>query len=560
MMPTLGLYGIQDRQDHARPLETHDHGLCLTASGEVVWALELERHTRRKHDNHLPRHLEALLRPGDASLPREFRVALVDSFVGRAFVSTGGLWRFEPNGRWRLTSRPQRGLGHVHHRDVETWMVPHELAHLGACLPFYGNFEEGALCVHIDGGASRSSVSVWLHRERRFQKLHSSWQLFEAVTRFANNNLVQAMTGHAWFDHQAVPGKLMALASYGRAEPEVLAWLRRNDWFRDIRERLDIPTQAAREAFGWTGEWAWGDPLVRAIAACVQAEFTGQVLRLLEHWQRRTGARSLYLSGGAALNIVLNDLLATSGLFASVRVPPCASDSGLALGAAALVDFLDGADIQPQGPFLQRFGCDVALARSDESAGRAAALLAAGHVLAVCQGAGESGPRALGHRSLLALPTEALRARVSETMKGREPYRPVAPMALPSEADRLFEGRPSGSELARFMLRSFPATEECRRRAPGVVHVDGTARVQVVPEQEPEFAWLRSVLERLRAEYAVPCLLNTSFNGRGEPLVHTRGDALNAAKRLEVDTLVLGDELVSFGEVAAPRRSVQGAG
>ena len=79
--------------------------------------------------------------------------------------------------------------------------------------------------------------------------------------------------------------------------------------------------------------------------------------------------------------------------------------------------------------------------------------------------------------------------------------------------------------------------------APGVVHVDGTARVQVVPEQGREFAWLRSVLELLRLEYGVPCLINTSFNGRGEPLVHTREDALQAAKRLGVDALVLGDEL-----------------
>jgi carbamoyltransferase len=129
-------------------------------------------------------------------------------------------------------------------------------------------------------------------------------------------------------------------------------------------------------------------------------------------------------------------------------------------------------------------------------------------------------------------------------MKGREPYRPVAPIALPEEADRLFEGRPSSSELARFMLRSFPATEECRRLAPGVVHVDGTARVQVVPEHEPELAWLRHVLELLRREHSVPCLINTSFNGRGEPLVHTRQDALATARRLGVDALVLGDELM----------------
>ncbi len=546
MKPTLGLYGIQDRQDHARPMETHDHGLCLTSRGEVLWSVELERLTRRKHDNHLPRHLDTLVRPGDAALPRDFRIAQVDSFVGRAFVSSQGLWRLEPDGPWRLSSRLRRGLGHVHHRPVETWMVPHELAHLGACLPFYGNFEEGALCVHLDGGASRSSVSVWRHEGRRLRKLHASWHLFEPVTRFANNNLVQAMTGHTWTEHQAIPGKLMALASYGRAEPEVLAWLKRNDWFRDIREHLEVPTRSAHEAFGWSGTWTWTDPLVRTIAACVQEDFTTQVMGFLERWQRRTGARCLYLSGGAALNIVLNDALLRSGLFETVRVPPCATDSGLALGAATLLDYLSGADIRPAGPFLQRFGCDVAPGTGDGLVQRAAAQLASGRVLALCQGAGESGPRALGHRSLLALPTEALRTRVSEQMKRREPYRPVAPIALAEEADRLFEGQPSRCELARYMLRGFTATAECRRVAPGVVHVDGTARLQVVGAADPELAWLRAVLECLRQEHGVPCLINTSFNGAGEPLVHTRQEALEAARRLGVDDLVLGSEWLAL--------------
>lgn len=545
MKPTLGLYGIQDRQDHARPMETHDHGLCLTDHGEVLWSFELERLTRRKHDNHLPRHLDGLLRPGEGVLPRDFRIAMVDSFVGRSFVSAQGLWRIEPDSRWILSSRLRKGLGHVHHREVETWMVPHELAHLGACLPFYGNFEEDALCVHVDGGASRSSVSAWLHRGRRLHKLHGSWDLVKEVTRFANNNLVQAMTGHSWTDHQAVPGKLMALASYARATPEVLAWLHHHEWFSDIRGQLDVPTRAARDAFGWTGSWTWEDPLVRTIAACVQETFTERVLAFLEHWQRQTGARCLYLSGGAALNIVLNDTLVARGLFEKVRVPPCATDSGLALGAAALLDFLSGAEVRPQGPFLQRFGCDVKLSSRDELVRQAATQLAAGRVLAVCQGAGESGPRALGHRSLLALPTEALRTRVSEHIKKREPYRPVAPVMLSREADRLFLGRPSQCELARFMLRSFPATDECRRVAPGVVHVDGTARLQVIGENESELRWLHDVLDLLHREHAVPCLINTSFNGPGEPLVHTRQDALAAARRLDVDGLILGDQFLS---------------
>lgn len=551
MLPTLGIYGIQDRQDHARPMETHDHGICLLTDGVVDWAIELERLTRRKHDNRLPRYLDDLLTPGDSRLPLDFRVAWVDSFVGRSLISAKGLWRFEANERWKLDHAPVRAMGHVHHRDIEAWRVPHELAHVGACLPFYGPFEDGALCVHIDGGASRSNVSVWLHNKRRFRRLHHSWKLSSAVTNFANNHLVQAMLGHRWVDHQACPGKLMALAACSRPDAEVGKWLVRHDWFRNIGENLDVPTSAAREAFGWNGNWVWQDPLVQTIAACVQAELCERVIRLLHHWKRRTNARVLYSSGGAALNISINDAIVKSGLFDVVRVPPCASDSGLALGAAALLEHVNGVDVRPQGPFLQRFGCDMTTADDPEIIQRMTECLMAGGIVAVAQGAGECGPRALGHRAILARPTMENKVRVSERIKRREPYRPVAPVVLRKEANRLFEGSPDRCPLARFMLRSFRAKASCFELAPGVVHVDGTARVQVVDERDRDLGLLRAVLEQLADVHGVPCLILTSFNGPGEPMVHTRSDAVSTAQRLGVDALVVDNEFLQWGNDAS---------
>jgi carbamoyltransferase len=152
----------------------------------------------------------------------------------------------------------------------------------------------------------------------------------------------------------------------------------------------------------------------------------------------------------------------------------------------------------------------------------------------------EYGPRALGHRSILADPrTKAMFERVNLRVKRREPFRPLAPVVRLEDLPRFVE-RPVPSP---WMLLTFPVREEMRARVPAVVHADGSARVQTVTAaQEPS---LHRLLGLFGERAGVPCLMNTSFNARGEPVVATAADAVAAFRAMDLDALVLGPFLVT---------------
>jgi carbamoyltransferase len=158
-------------------------------------------------------------------------------------------------------------------------------------------------------------------------------------------------------------------------------------------------------------------------------------------------------------------------------------------------------------------------------------------------GACEFGPRALGHRSILAAPhSRATRDRINRDIKYREEFRPFAPVVTREEADTFFELPPGGARLSRFMSGVFPVRREWRDRLAAVTHVDGTARVQTVEAaMNPRF---HALLEAYGARSGVPVLLNTSFNLSGEPIVNQAVEGYSAFRRTGLDVLVAGDALV----------------
>jgi carbamoyltransferase len=165
--------------------------------------------------------------------------------------------------------------------------------------------------------------------------------------------------------------------------------------------------------------------------------------------------------------------------------------------------------------------------------------LAAGLVVGWMDGALELGPRALGHRSILAAPhTVAMRDRLNRDIKFREEFRPFAPVVSIESADRYFELPPGGARLARFMSGVFPVREEWRQRLAAVTHVDGTARVQVLEhDMAPR---LHKLLEAYGRRTGIPVLLNTSFNLAGEPIVNRVVEGYTTFRRSGIDVLVAG--------------------
>lgn len=527
MRPIVGVYGVADPSGAALPAWTHDHGVAVLR-GRRVDVLQLERLTRVRHDNRLDAHLGAALELLGVSSSDCPRFALADACVGGGFRDADGVLVVEDAAPGSLVDAPIPVRGTFWAGGAEAWQVPHELAHVGAAWPYCGGFRADDLLVHVDGRASRSSASVWQWRSGRFVLLDATYVLDDAVNDFATSHLAQRLVGHTWREFLSVPGKLMGLAAWGHSSPELRAWLAAHDWFRDLRGDPDVLDRAVRARWGEAASLAPSGALGRDIAATIQARFSDEVSAYVLGWQQRTGARRLVLSGGAALNIVTNVELALQGSFVDVCVPPCCGDDGLALGAAVVLALHLGEEVSQQEAWLQGWG-DVPVG-APPCAADVARRLAEGEVVATCIGPAEVGPRSLGARSLLAAPSVAGRDLVSLRLKGRESYRPVAPLVHPERVAELAPDALRAPTLARWMLGAFDVAPTWATEVPGVVHADGTARVQVVDGESPVAAWHRDLLDALWTRHGIPCCINTSFNQRGEPLVHTVARARELAK------------------------------
>lgn len=548
-MLTIGLYGIQDTDRGEALNQVHDHALAVMRDGRVEAVLQLERETRRKHDNRLGEFLPDLLSrhvaPGEP-----VRFASVNSFAGSAFASADGSLRIEPDETVHVRAEPHRGRvrwlpNGERPRDATGSIVSHEIAHVASILPFVGAFEPNSLLVHIDGGASDSASSFWSWDGHRAELLDCSWdRLKRAVNNFNSSPLARALLGLQPEDHLSMPGKLMGYAGHGEARPALVDWLLENEWFLEHDGNPGDLLARINRRFGTRlREFDPHEPLFSDMAATIQAWFEEQVVEAISSFAHRSQARHLYYAGGAALNIGANVRLERSGLFESVHVPPCPSDAGLALGAAAWVEYRETGRLTVHDAFLQSWGMPSKPAPLD-SIPEVARVLAEGGIVGLCDGAGEVGPRALGHRSILArADSVSLRQRVSETIKRREWYRPIAPVVTEEVALKAFGAEVAASSLARIMLGGYRPKPGWGRAFEGVLHRDGTVRVQVVGRKDPEPRYLRHLLDTLRERHDVPALLNTSFNGPGEPIVHRHDEAVSAARRLGLDAVVVHGSL-----------------
>ncbi len=241
-------------------------------------------------------------------------------------------------------------------------------------------------------------------------------------------------------------------------------------------------------------------------------------------------------------------------------VPPAPGDAGCALGAALYADrvhFGNPWREVPDHPFwgpeaqpaeLSRLASEDGLpsehASEAELLARVADELCAGRIVGWVDGPCELGPRALGHRSILAAPNDAaMRDKLNRSIKFREEFRPFAPAVPIESASRYFDLPPGGERLGRFMSGVFPVRREWRDRLAAVTHVDGTARVQTVDRaMAPRF---HALLEEMGRRTGVPVLLNTSFNLAGEPIVNRAAEAYSTFRRSGIDLLVCGPVLLA---------------
>ncbi|WP_433362575.1 carbamoyltransferase family protein [Actinoplanes sp. CA-142083] len=520
----------------------HDPAAALIVDGRVVAAAEEERFSRRKHGKRpvpfaaweLPELAaawclsEAGLTPGEVD-------AVAYSFDPGLTRDLDELGVTDPSDHMRVDyarRAPQFLATALPGLDPDrVKFVPHHVAH--AASAGLSVAEDNVVLV-LDGRGEVASHLAGVYRGGelsvlRAQELpHSLGLLYEDLTR------------HLGFLHSSDEYKVMALASYGR--PRFL------DMFRELVrptgdggftvERIDwTALTKPRTADGELTE-AHAD-----LASSVQARLE-EVMLDLARWtfDAAGGPSTLTMAGGTALNCVANARIAAEGPFERVWVQPAAGDSGTALGAALALGkepsvFTTAAlgrgwsDDELEAE-LRRAA--LPYERPASIAAEAARVLAANGIVAWYQGRSEYGPRALGHRSLLAHPGDQDTQRRMNDVKGREQFRPIAPMVRAERFGEIFEGV-CPSPYMLFVHRVKP---DWRDRIPAVTHVDGTARVQTVDgETEPLVAEMLAEFDRLTG---LPVVVNTSLNTAGRPMVDTPREAMELFGSAPVDMLAMG--------------------
>lgn len=535
----------------------HDPAAALVVDGEVVAAAEEERFSRRKHGKQavpfstweLPEASarwcleQAGIRPSDLD-------AVAYSYDPELLPDPGSNVTaddWEPLRTLYARKAPSFACSSLPGLDeTKVRFVPHHVAHAASGC-FAAPFPDSSVLV-LDGRGEVAShlagrcVGGELHVLRTQELPHSLGLMYEALTE------------HLGFRRSSDEYKVMAMAAY--AEPR---WL---DTFRElihptgdggfVVEQIDWPSFAPKvqKSESWTTAHA-------QLAASVQKRLEEVLLDLCRWLHNETGDRVLTMAGGVALNCVANSRLLREGPFEEIWVQPAAGDAGTALGGALWTARELGDETLPiPGAALGRSWSDselelclkeaqVRYSKPRDIADEAADLLSVGGVIAWYQGASEYGPRALGHRSLLASPERRETLHRLNEIKGREQFRPVAPMVTLERAHEIFDG-PLPSPYMLFTHNVRPGWQE---RIPAVVHVDGSARAQTVDRtEEPLVHDLLCAFER---RTGLPVVVNTSLNTAGRPMVDSPRDALECFGSAPVDALAIGPFLVRRAQLAS---------
>ena len=528
----------------------HDPAAALIVDGRIVAAAEEERFSRRKHGKRpvpfsaweLPEKSAAWCLESAGLKPADLDVVAY-SYDPAQCRPAGTLGLDDPWDHLRISYAEQApqflaealpgldpsAVRYVRHHEAHA-------ASAGLAAPF------GDASVLVCDGRGEAASHLAGHYAGGGLEVLASQALPHSLGLF-----YEQATSHLGFLHSSDEYKVMALASYGTPR-----------FARDLGRRV-YPDGAGgfrTEVVDWDSlvkRRAAGEPLTSEqadLAASVQ-RVTEDVLLDLARWLHgRTGGRDLAMAGGVALNCVANSRLHREGPFDRIWVQPAAGDAGTALGAALQVASAAGETVLPMpGACLGRGWTDDELEawlrtarwpyeRPASVAAEVAAELAADRIVAWFQGRSEFGPRALGSRSLLAHPGRRANLDRLNAVKGREEFRPVAPMVLADRAAGIFHG-PLPSPYMLFVHTVDPAWRE---KIPAVVHVDGTARVQTVDRSEQPL--LAGMLEHFAALTGLPVVVNTSLNTAGRPMVDDPRDALECFGSAPVDVLALGPFLV----------------
>lgn len=561
--------GLNERE--YRISQGHDAAAALIVDGAVVAAAAEERFNRQKHSANFPVGAICYCL-SEAGLSLEDVDEIAHGFdyspYRRAFsvdATTARLYR-EVFSREALLAQLDRHFPgfsptRVHH-------VNHHLAH--AASAYYTSGWNDCLVVVADGMGETQSFTIFRGHDGKLVRLHQIPALDSIGI------LYSLVTLHLGFDFNSDEYKIMGLAPYGNPEryrafferavqlcPDgsIRIPILRLNRSRELRENYTVTRRHLDENL--VKERRPEEEIAdehRDVAAALQECLDRVMLHVCGHFGAATGLRRLALAGGVALNCTANGRLMRSGLFDEIYVQPAAGDDGAALGAA-LHRASQAGEIRNvrlpapfYGPASSLAEIVAALAAREEhiqvfrydslesACRKAAHLIADGRVIAWYRGRMEFGPRALGHRSILADPGRPeMRDRINAMVKMRESFRPFAPAVSLEQVHQWFDVAPM-SEYP-YMITTVNVRPNRRSQLPAITHVDGSARVQTVSATDNrDFHTLLRAVGRTTGREMV---LNTSFNVKGQPIVNTPREALCTFLGTGIEFLFLEDILVS---------------
>jgi carbamoyltransferase len=532
----------------------HDAAVCLLRDGQVLFNLEVERFSRNKHDY-------------------GYREDLVRFCLDRTGVSVDDIDLLTMN-RWLLKPPPLRegtSLGpcevpltrdaarpaiefdaEILGRRLPGLAVAHHLAHVAGA--YYTSPFRDAAVLTVDGGGDNANMSIAHGRDGRIEgyepRMGMSLGCLWTGLTLTNYRMPPLFGGLS-----TGPGKIMALAAYGEDDKQVYRQLSDEMAQADGLEEFVHPLKLAfndNEDLSDTHA-----PRSQALARALQRLTEEHLLALLHDLHARYPSDHLCYAGGVALNCIANTRTNVAGPFHRLHVPPCPNDAGLALGMALYAHYQHaGHDFEPgffspyTGPVygeddhraaIDRFRTEVP--EGEVRRGNlddAIDLLESGEVCCLYRGASESGPRALGHRSIIARPDQPdLRRHLNEQVKLREWYRPYAPIILAEYAADVLD---PVVDHSAYMTTSATIKPEWRERMAAVCHVDATTRPQIIERHHEPYVY--DLIDGLRRRTGIPAIVNTSFN-KQEPIVETPLGAVDTFLRFPLRHLILEGMLLS---------------
>jgi carbamoyltransferase len=553
----------------------HDSGAALVVDGRVVADIAEERMNRVKHSCTLPvRSIQACLEFGGLTIsdidivavptsgPQPQLNFLFDLHGPRVEQRTRAARALEllkrASGRVNLTAPPLYFPKMPLRQQTRIVHVEHHLAHAASAYYTSGSSEK-QLIITLDGLGDGIATGIWRGENGKITPLEKYPS--KGSLGWFYGNVTEAL---GWW-HGDGEGKTMGLAPYGDPD-EVKGIL--DPYCPKYSNGSLVEAHDFGNVYSWnesgSAEWhleeadAIGALVARHgredIAAEAQRVLEDQTAEIIYPWLEREGTRNLTCAGGVFLNVKMNQRIWYSGRIADHHIYPNPGDAGLAVGAALQVhhDENPGSPVTPihdvyWGPGYSNdeikgmlVGRNLPLDWVEDPASVGAELLARNEIIGWFQGRMESGPRALGARSILMSPMQpGNKDTINGRVKFREGFRPFCPSLLAEKADDyLVNARDEA-----YMITSFDAQPARAGNIPAVVHVDGTVRPQTVRREVNEAYWdLIKGFGDITGEYI---LLNTSFNVMGEPIICHPREAIRAFYDTGIDHLILGNYLLS---------------